>query len=133
MMLCAIRSGAFYNCFGKDAYILSYLFKYRIKKDNQVAMCGFPKGGMVKIMAKLEQQKINYLMIDTRNNYDVDYKMDFKNLNTYEEKLEKAKRYVKIRKKIEKIQEKLEEEIENEQIEEKIKRIEKIVNANREI
>ena len=38
MMLCAIRFGAFYNCFGKDAYILSYLFKYRIKKDNQVAM-----------------------------------------------------------------------------------------------
>ena len=99
MMWCAIRFGAFYNCFGKDAYILSYLFKYRIKKDNQVAMCGFPKGGMVKIMAKLEQQKINYLMIDTRNNYDVDYKMDFKNINTYEEKLEKAKRYVKIRKK----------------------------------
>ena len=71
-------------------------------------------------------------MIDTRNNYDVDYKMDFKNLNTYEEKLEKAKRYVKIRKKIEKIQEKLEEEIENEQIEEKIKVVDFLLNLSYE-
>ena len=129
-MYCVIKFGAFYNCFGKDAYILSYLFKYRIRNDNKIATCGFPKMGITKVMAKLEHQKINYLIIDTRNNYDVDYKMDFKNLNTYEEKLKKAKRYVKMQRKIEEIRQELEEEIENKQIEEKIKRIEEILNEN---
>lgn len=129
-MSCVIRFGAFYNCFGKDAYILSYLFRYRIKNNNQIATCGFPKGGIAKVMSRLEQQRINYIMIDTRNNYDVDYKMNFKNLNTYNEKLERAKKYVKIRQKIENIYKKLEQEIENEQIGEKIKRIEEIINAN---
>lgn len=130
MMYCVIKFGTFYNCFGKDAYILSYLFKYRIRNDNKIATCGFPKMGITKVMAKLEHQKINYLIIDTRNNYDVDYKMDFKNLNTYEEKLKKAKRYVKMQRKIEEIRQELEEEIENKQIEEKIKRIEEILNEN---
>ena len=131
--LICYKVGAFYNCFGKDAYVLSYVFKYKIKKDSKIATCGFPKGGLVKAMAKLEQNKINYLIIDTRNNYDVDYKMDFKNLNTYEEKLKKAKKYVKRIEKINKIQENLEENVENDNIEETIKRIEEIVYANRKI
>ena len=34
-------------------------------------------------MARLENEKINYLLVDTRKNYDVDEKYDNKNLNNY--------------------------------------------------
>lgn len=84
-------------------------------------------------MAKLEHLKINYMMIDTRNNYDVDFKMDNKNLNTYEEIFEKASKYIKFKRRIEKIVKSLENDIEKENIEEIIKEVEKIVYAKREV
>lgn len=40
----------------------------------------------------LEKQKINYLLIDPSNQYHVDEKSDNKNLNTYNEKYEKARK-----------------------------------------
>ena len=42
----------------------------------------------------LEKQKINYLLIDPSNQYYVDEKSDNKNLNTYNEKYEKARKKV---------------------------------------
>lgn len=95
--------------------------------------CGFPQKTISKVMAKLEHLKINYMMIDTRNNYDVDFKMDNKNLNTYEEIFEKASKYIKFKRRIEKIVKSLENDIEKENIEEVIKEVEKIVYAKREV
>ena len=43
-------------------------------------------------------------MIDTRNNYEVDEKNDNKNLNTYLEVLEKAKKYIKVKNRLERIE-----------------------------
>lgn len=40
-------------------------------KDN-IQTCGFPKNAIPKIMSKLEQKKINFIIVDTRNNYEVD-------------------------------------------------------------
>ena len=34
-------------------------------------------------MCKIRTKKINYVLIDTRNNYEIDEKNDNKNLNTY--------------------------------------------------
>ncbi len=79
-------------------------------------------------MAKLEDKKINYMVMDTRNNYDVDYKIDNKNLNEYDEVFEKARRYVKLKRKIDRISEQLVKEIEKDTIEEKLKKIEEIAN-----
>lgn len=110
------------------------MFDYKITKTKEnIQTCGFPKKTISKVMYKLEQAKINYMMIDTRNNYDVDFKMDNKNLNTYEEIFEKASKYIKFKRRIEKIVKSLENDIEKENIEEVIKEVEKIVYAKREV
>lgn len=119
------KVGAFYNCYGKDAYIISFLFRYRIKTvEKNVPITGFSRNAISRVSAKLEKEKINYILIDTKNNYDVDAQEDFKNLNKYKEVLEKSKKIVNIRLRIEKIKEKLLEE----QDIEKVRKIEDIIN-----
>ena len=67
-----VKVGKFYNVYGKDSYILSYFFNYKLKELDGIVSCGFPIESINKIMAKLENKKINYLIVDRRNNYDVD-------------------------------------------------------------
>lgn len=86
-----IKVGTFYYTYGKDAYILSYLFNYKLNKTTDVFSCGFPTSNLNKVMAELEQKQINYIILDKRNNYDLDNKSDNKNLNKYDKFLEKAK------------------------------------------
>lgn len=47
------KVGSFYHVYGKDSYIISYLFNYNIKevKEN-IATVGFPKNVVVKVMSK---------------------------------------------------------------------------------
>ncbi len=102
------KSGEFYKVFGKDAYILSNLCDYHIKiVDRNVATCGFPLKAIYKVRVKIEEKNINYMMIDPRNNYGVDIKEDFKNLNTYQEQFEKSYTIVKCKKRIKNIADKL--------------------------
>lgn len=138
--LVCYKVGAFVQTFGKDAYILSYLLGYKIstakmdkKLKEEIPACGFPKRGINKVCAKLEQKKINYVMIDTRNNYEVGERNDNKNLNTYLEILEKAKKYIKVKNRLEKIEKNLLENVEKENIMEKIRKIEEIVYEGRKI
>lgn len=128
-ILC-FKVGSFYHCFGKDSYIMSYLFGYQIKSgmDNNMCSIGYPKNALPKVQARLEKEKINYLLIDTRNNYDVDEKSDYKNLNTYLENYEKAQKYVKLKRKINKISENLTLKIFDNDIKDKLKKIEEIIN-----
>lgn len=51
----------------------------------------------------MEEKKINYLIIDPRNNYDVDEKSDNRNLNTYQKEFNKAYLVEKQKNKINKI------------------------------
>lgn len=129
--LAMYKVGNFYNAYGKDAYIISYLFGYNIKpgKDN-LAVCGFPKVTLPKVMSILENKKINYITLDVRNNYDVDDKQDNKNLNTYNNYVEKASKYVKLKRRIDEIYNTLLEGIEKEEIIHKIRNIEEIVYEN---
>ena len=70
-----VKEGSFYHIYGKDAYIISYLFGY-------------------KIVAKLETNKINYLILDKRNNYDIEEIYNNKNLNTYNKFYNESKCYI---------------------------------------
>lgn len=128
--LVCYKVGAFVNCYGKDAYILSYLFNYKIKtiQDN-IMVSGFPKNALAKLTAKLQREKINYIIIDTRNNYEIDEKEEYKNLNTYNEILEKAQKNVKIKIRVQKIAEYL---LKKEDIE-LIRKIENLIYENRKI
>lgn len=44
---------------------------------------GFPTSSIKKVEARLENKKINYIVLDRKDNYAVNERTDFKNLNTY--------------------------------------------------
>lgn len=102
--LILIRVGNFYNCYGRDAYIISYLLNYKIilLKDN-IYNCSFPKSAYNKVISTLEESKINYIILDKRNNYDVDEKSNNKNLNKYNDIYQIAKKKIARKMRIEKI------------------------------
>ena len=52
-----IKVGTFYNVYGKDAYIISYLFGYKLKEVEEIKMCGFPKASINKVTAKVQKTK----------------------------------------------------------------------------
>lgn len=111
-----IKVGKFYYTYGKDSYIMSYLFKYKINKKDDICYCGFPTSNLNKIIAQLEHKQINYIILDKRNNYDVDSKSDNKNLNKYDKTFEKAKEKINYDIRVKKIVEFLNENRENKKI-----------------
>jgi len=126
-----VKVGMFYNVYGRDSYILSYLFGYQLKQFQDTYMCGFPSESISKVMAKLENKKINYLIVDRRNNYDVDEKIENGNLNEYEKNFEKAKEYIKSKKHVEKIYKYLLQNLNNRNL---INNIEKVIaNEGRKV
>lgn len=128
--LICYKVGNFYHSYGKDAYILSYLFDYKINKlEENVSVSGFPKNAISKVMATVERKKLNYIIIDTRNNYNVDDEVSYDNLNKYNEIFEKAHKAVKLKRRVGRISETLlrEEDLE------KIRKIEEIVYENRKV
>lgn len=128
-----VKIGKFYQVYGKDAYIVSYLFDYKLKKVEEVYMCGFPESSKNRVIAKIEEKKINYLILDRRNNYEVEEIYDNKNLNTYSKYYEKARKYINCKIRIEKINNFLIENIGNESFKEIINKMEVIINERREV
>lgn len=128
-----IKIGSFYYTYGKDSYIISYLFSYQIKKVENTYTCAFPTRSLNRIIATLENKKINYIGVDRRNNYAVDFQFDNKNLNKYDEVFEKAKKQISIQNRINEINNYLNENIKQNNIKEIIYEIEKIINERRKI
>ena len=126
--LVCYKVGNFYQCFGKDAYIISYFFGYKMKLIKETMESGFPIRTLSKVMAKLEQQKIDYLILEPRNNYYIDFKLENGNLNKYDVVFKKAYNYMRISNRIDRICEGLKLEISSEKIIDKLKRIEEILN-----
>lgn len=99
-----VRVGNFYNCYGRDSYIISYLLGYKINiLDNNIYNSSFPKSAYNKVLSILEKNKINYIVLDKRNNYDIEEKDNNKNLNKYEEYYEEAKKKIAKKMRVEKI------------------------------
>lgn len=111
-----LKIGKFYYCYGKDAYIISYFFNYKLNLVENTYSCGFPNQSLNKIISKLEEKKINYIIIDRRNNYDVEEKETFKNLNNYNKYYEKAKEIIGLKVRIQKINEYLLEKMDKKKI-----------------
>ena len=129
-----VKVGNFYNTYGRDAYIISYLFGYKIRKaEDNISVCGFPINSFNRILAKLEERKINYLIVDRKNEYEINEKLDNKNLNTYKRYFEKAKEYVNFRLRIDKINEFMLQNIEKKDFKNIIIKMEEIVNEGRKI
>ena len=128
------KSGAFYKTFGKDAYLLNMLFDYDIRiVNNNIATSGFPLKSCFKVRAKIEEKEINYMVIEPRNNYDVEVKEDFGNLNKYDSQFEKAYSQNKKKKKISHISEELILLLDTPNFKEIIRKIEDVLDEARKI
>lgn len=125
-----VKVGNFYNCYGRDAYIISYLLDYKITLvDNNIYNCSFPKSAYNKVISVLENSKVNYIVLDKRNNYDVEERDNYKNLNKYDEIYKLAKNKIAKKMRIEKINKYL-LSCDNE---ETIFEVEKLLNERRKI
>ena len=131
--LLIFKVGAFCLTYGKDSYIMAANFNYMLKITSGVQSCGFSKKVLRKVMATLEDRKINYLIIEPRNDYDVEEKSDNKNLNTYEQEFKASYKIVKQKVKIEKIKERLELYIGKDEFRNIIRKVEDVLDENREI
>ena len=83
------------------------------------------------INIELKNNKINYILIDSRDDYNINEKEDFKNLNRYKKIYEKSKVYVNNQIKIEKIYEHLNKKSKNEDLKNILEEIVKIIDAKR--
>lgn len=124
-----VKMGNFFHVYGKDSYIISYLLGYKIRRiEGNICTTGFPDKTEAKVKAMLEKNKINYLVVDRRNGYEVDEFSNNKNLNKYNIKFKNAKDYIETKSKIEKIYNYLINNISKNEISEKITEIERIIN-----
>lgn len=123
-----IKMGTFYHAYGRDSYILSYLFNYQVKKiQTNYSTCGFPASGLSKVLSKLEELEISYIILNKSENYEIVEEEDFKGKNKYNEMYNKSYNYVSRKNRIDSIYQFLLESISEEQIKDKILRIEEII------
>ena len=94
-----VLSGNFYNVYGKDAYILCYLFGFKFinklyiteeEKEVCIPRTGFPRNYLDKVLLDLEDKKINYV-IKVKDKNDI--VQDFKKLNTYQRRYIASEKY----------------------------------------
>ena len=132
--LILIKIGKFIYAYGKDACIISYLFNYRIKLiENNIYVCAFPNNNVNKIIATLEQRKINYKILDKRRNMEIDEEVSFKNLNKYNNIVEQSVKYVKRNNQVDNIYQRLLKEINEENFEEIVSSVRKVLSEGRKI
>ena len=123
-----VKIGKFYNVYLKDAYIISYLFGYKLRDmEKDVKSAGFPEVSLKKVIAALENKKIDYMILDRRNNYDTDEKFENGNLNKYNEIYNKAKKHFNILARIENISNYLHNNMNKKETLNILKRMEQII------
>jgi DNA mismatch repair ATPase MutS len=59
-----IKCGIFYEIYNEDAYIISYIFDYKIKEFSSHVMAGFPEKVIEKVKGKLTKEGISYVILD---------------------------------------------------------------------
>lgn len=122
-----VKIGNFYNSYGKDSYIISYLFKYQLRDSDKIVSCGFPKGALNKVLKNIEDREISYILVNKSNNYEEEDQIDFKKKNMYLETYNKAYKYLSKKRKIDNIYNYLLENIDDKNVKEKINKVEKIL------
>lgn len=132
--ICMYKKGSFYHVYDKDANIMAYFFGYKIKEiRGGEIQAGFPQVSLQKVLNKLEEYQINYVVMDRRNQYDVDFKKNFALANQYELYCRLARKYTNCLKRIDKLSRFLKENIHKEEFLELISRLEKIAYERRKV
>lgn len=111
------NSGKFYNVYKDDAYILNYLFGYKVLDKRK---SGFPDSAITKVTNMLEEKKISYQIIyDDKDPFVKNYR----NLNCYEEYMKKAMDKIDIKERMEVLENKI-KGLDNEKLKKIIEAIE---------
>ena len=131
--ICLFKFGTFYCAYNRDAYIMSYVFKYKLQDKKDAKECGFPIDSVNKIKAKLEDKKINYILVDTRPEYIIIEKSDLNNSNKYDEIYIKARNYVNYKLRIDSIYKILLDDIDEKNFRKILAGVEDIVYENGKI
>lgn len=77
-----LKSGIFYECFNDNIGIIYSLFHYKIKNNGSNYVVGFPNNSLSKICNILENNNINYIIVDKDNIIDK-YKSKNNNYSKY--------------------------------------------------
>lgn len=67
LYLVMVQSGNFYEVYGEDSLIFNMIFGYKIKRVSDSFRVGFPLIALTKVTNKLNELKINYVIIDKSN------------------------------------------------------------------
>ena len=119
--------------YDKNGNILSCIWKRFVHTiisfwiQSNYSTCGFPSSGLSKVLSKLEELEVSYIILNKAENYEVVEEEDFKSKNKYNEMYNKAYGYVSKKNRIDSIYQFLLESISEEKIKEKIVRIEEII------
>lgn len=116
-----IKNGNFYICLNKDALVLSNIFGYKIIESKNFVKSGFPISSLEKIINKLIELNVNYLVIDK----GIICKEKFEN-NKYNEYINNGEYLININR-INKIYDILKSNVKNENINDILLEVEKIV------
>ena len=125
-----VKAGTFYNVYERDAIIIGYLLGYKIKEVDGHSTTGFPTSSLYKVITRLEEEHINYIVLDKAHNYEEE-SMNFKKENRYNEVYEKARKHINMNNRINHIYEYLLQNIENNEIKTKIQQMEDIIYEKR--
>lgn len=80
-----IKTGNFYEIIGKYSLIMNSIFRYKITRISNTIKCGFPLSSISKVKNKLNNLKINYVIVEesyqhthfkNNNYYKYDYDVD---------------------------------------------------------
>lgn len=97
-----LLEGMFYNAHGVNAYILSYLTGYKLRKNGSNVRCGFPATSLQRVQKLFEKARINYIiysgeLLEAHRVYtDNEYQQFMSFLKIVESKKEDAKRGVSL-------------------------------------
>ena len=133
--LILIQMGKFYYAYVKDAYIFSGIFGYKLNEfEKDIYSVAFPENSYAKVISKLENLKVNYIILNRKNNYEILEQENYKNLNTYNMLLEKNTEKVKLKIRIDKITKFLNGQLDNkEEARKLITEIERVINERRKV
>lgn len=76
-----IKIGNFYETYDNDAYIISKIMNYKVKNISNNIRVGFPITSLNKVLDELNNNKINYIVIEKDEIYKISIKKKFRDNN----------------------------------------------------
>lgn len=120
-----IKCGIFYETLNDDAYIMRYLFNYKIKKSPNFIMVGFPEKIVESIKDRLKGENISYVILDDNQQFTSD--MSSSTESKYEILLDRSCKSYTVVKEIERIIKALDVLKDTKSIDEIISKIKEII------